>query len=48
MPKSTRKRIEEALVKRALGFTYEETRTESTDKGEKVVVTERYSEPEVR
>jgi hypothetical protein len=37
--------VEAALLKRALGFEYTETRTEGVGK---VVTTERYSEPDVR
>ena len=40
--------VESALLRRALGFTYTETRTETSDKGgEKTVVTEKYALPDI-
>jgi len=47
--KSNQKLVEEALLKRALGYTYIEKREETGSDGkEKTVVTEKQSEPDVR
>jgi hypothetical protein len=49
MRRNIRKHVEEALLKRALGFSYSETRTESAGEGkEKTVVVEKHTEPDVR
>lgn len=49
MQRFSQKLIENALLKRVLGYTYTETRTETGSDGkEKTVVTERQSEPDVR
>jgi len=44
-PTTMEERVEDALVKRALGFSYTETRIEDTGK---ITRTDRYSEPDVR
>lgn len=41
------RQVEEALLKAALGYTYTEVKTESTDKGEKTVCTEKEVSPNV-
>lgn len=39
--------VEQALLRRALGVTVTETRTESSDKGEKTVTTEKQLPPDI-
>ncbi len=41
------RKVEQALLQRALGMTVTETRRELTDKGEKVVTTEKQLPPDI-
>lgn len=48
-PPDTLRLVEDSLLKKALGYDYEETRTEFSDKtGEKTVTTSHHVSPDVR